>query len=69
MSTIKKVSDNIIEVKEDIHGFHKTKTSYWYYDILNWKSSSTGKKDSPVDRVMTQSSIDWCKKYYIPKVS
>jgi len=63
-----KLDGDILEVKETIHGFNNSKVTYFYYDIKNWKKSSTGKKDSKPDRDMIQADIDWVKKYYIPKV-
>ena len=65
-----KLSDDgtILEVHESILSFFDTKHSYWYYDIINWKCSSSGIKDSHLDREMDQGSIDWVKKYYLPKV-
>lgn len=68
MLEIKKISENVIEVKETLMGFTNTKYSFWYYDIKNWLVSSHGKENDVPDRVMTESGIDWCKKYYIPKI-
>lgn len=69
MLSYRMVDENILEVKETIHSFTKTKNTFWYYDIKNWFKSSTGKEnDMNHMRKMTQTDIDWVKKYYIPKV-
>ena len=62
------LNGDILHVTEHLHSWETTKTSHWYYDILNWRVSSTGKLDSKIDRAMDQGAIDWCKKYYLPKV-
>lgn len=69
MLSYRMIDENILEVKEAIHSFTTTKNTFWYYDIKNWFKSSTGKEnDINHMREMTQSDIDWVKKYYIPKV-
>jgi hypothetical protein len=62
------VSEDILEVTEYIHNFKKTKESFWYYDIKNWKKSSHGKKNDIPDRLMTEGDIGWVTKHYLPKV-
>lgn len=63
-----KLTGNILEVKENLHGWSDTKYSYWYYDIVNWRQSSKGIENDQIDRDMLESSITWVKKYYFPKV-
>lgn len=63
------LKNNVLEVIETIHGWKETKVSHWYYDIESWKVSSHGKQGDIPDRPMTQNSIDWVKKYYLPKVA
>ena len=59
----------VLDVKEEIHGWHDTKVSYWYYDTKNWLKSSYGKQGDKPDREMDGASIEWVKTYYLPKVS
>lgn len=68
MLTVKRLESGLLEVRQDIHGFYGTKTDYWYYDTENWRQSSHGKKDDPVDRKMSEDAITWVKKYYLPKL-
>jgi hypothetical protein len=68
MLTFKLISSDVLEVKEQIHNFRDTKTSYWYTNFKEWKQSSFGKQNDKCDRDMTPESIAWCKKYYLPKV-
>ena len=58
----------IIEVVEVIHSFVDSKITYWYYDINNWMKSNTGKKDADINMKMDGGSIDWVRKYYLPKL-
>ena len=58
----------IIEVVEVIHSFVDSNISYWYYDINNWMKSNTGKKDADINVKMDDGSIDWVRKYYLPKL-
>jgi len=68
MLTITRTAPNMIEVKEDILSFYKTKTTYWYVDTKKWMESSHGRKNDVPDRVMTKEQVAWVKKYYIPKI-
>lgn len=63
-----RLTDNILEVKENLHGWNESKYAYWYYDIVNWRQSSKGIENDQIDRDMLASSISWVKKYYLPKV-
>ena len=63
-----KLEGNILEVKEEIMGFSKTKTSYWYYDIVNWMNNANGKR-SPLDMKVSPEMIKWVKENYLPKVN
>lgn len=63
-----KLTDNILEVTETIHGWNTSAHSYWYYDIVNWRKSSNGKQNDKIDRDMDESSIVWVKTNYLPKV-
>lgn len=58
---------NILTVVETIHSFTNSKVTYWYVDINTWRKSITGKKDAPIERDMTESDIEWCQKYHLPK--
>jgi len=69
MLTFKMVDDNILEVKETVHRLKSTEIRYFYYDIKNWKMSSFGREGDVLDRDMTESDIEWVKKYYLPKVN
>ena len=63
-----KLEGDILEVKEEIMGFSKTKTSYWYYDIVNWMNNANGKR-SPLDMKDSPEMIKWVKENYLPKVN
>ena len=63
-----KLTDNILEVKETMHSWNESKYSYWYYDIVNWRKSSNGKENDPINTDMTEMDTIWVKKYYISKV-
>lgn len=60
---------DILEVIEECLFFNKTITLYWYYDMKNLTQSSCGKKGDVCDRLMSDNTLEWVKKYYIPKVS
>ena len=62
-----KLDGNILEVKETILSWTEDRVSYWHYDIVNWMDNANGKRE-PLDRKMSQVSIDWVRKYYLPKV-
>lgn len=59
----------ILTVKETIMSFTESKSTYWYYDIKNWKKSYTGNKDDIRMIPMLKEAIEWCKTYYIPKAT
>lgn len=63
-----KLNDNILEIIETTHTFNQTYKSYWYYDIINWRKSSTGQQGSKIDRDIEPWQIEWVKKHYFPKV-
>lgn len=63
-----KLEGDILEVTENLYGWKRTITSYWYYNIKTWMKSSHGKQNDVPDRVMSQEDIDWVRKYYLPKV-
>ena len=59
-----KLTGNILQVTEKIMGFTSTDVKIVEYNIKKWES-----RVQPDNfRAMTQSSIDWVKKYYLPKV-
>jgi hypothetical protein len=62
------LKQNILTVVETLLSFNHTRATFWYYDIEQWKKSSTGKEGSVIDREMTQSDINWVKKHYLTKV-
>lgn len=62
------LNGDILCVKETLMSFKETKVSYWYYDTKNWLKNANGKKNEALTLQMDQSSIDWVKKYYFPKV-
>ena len=63
-----KLNDNILEVVETSMSFTQTLKSYWYYDIVSWRKSSTGEAGAVIDRDIEPWQIEWIKKYYFPKV-
>ncbi len=63
-----KLTGKVLEVREDLHSFHKTTTSFWYYDIELWLSSLHGKKGDTPEKPMNEADIAWVKKYYLPMV-
>lgn len=62
-------SKSIITVIETIMTFNETLTSYWYYDIINWRKSITGKKDAPFAVDIEPWQKEWIKKHYFKKVN
>jgi len=60
-----RLDGDILEVIESVHGWSKTKVTYWYYDIKQWKVSSHGKQFDVPDRAMVPDAIEWVKKYYL----
>lgn len=65
-------SEDILRVDEKIYGWNNTEHRIIRYNIKTWESqlSYVDKKKWVTDRweKMNQSSIDWVKKYYLPKV-
>lgn len=68
MSLAYKLTGDVLEVTETLIGWNDTKVTFWYYDVANWVKSSHGKANEVPTRPMSQGSIDWVKKYYLPKV-
>lgn len=64
MLNISKTEDGLIKVVETLPGWNKTDVKTVLYDLENKKSKVNN--DPWYD--MTQSSIDWVNKYYLPKV-
>ena len=67
------INDSVLEVEEILIGFHVTQTRYFYINIKTWESltnpAATKQEGSfPFRQPMSQSAIDWCKKYDLPKV-
>ncbi len=64
------LNDNILTVIETTNLFVETKKTYLYIDVINW--CKNGKTllidDTDMTFKMSDASIDWCKKYYLPKV-
>jgi hypothetical protein len=67
MLTYRKDGD-ILEVTETTMSFTSDSKSYWYYDINSWFKSSTGKRNAPCDRKMSESDKAWVEKYYLAKM-
>jgi hypothetical protein len=63
-----KLNGNILEVIETTMTFNNTLKSYWYYDIINWRKSSTGRQGAKIDRDIEPRQIEWIKKHYYSKV-
>lgn len=63
------ISPTVLEVREELLGPSTTKVNYWYYDIENWLSSQLGREGEAPSTPMAQGSIDWVKKYHIPKAT
>ena len=68
MYRVKQHSENVIEVKEMLVSWHTTKTTYWYYDVERWLKTVLGEKNEIPSEIMTQREIDWCQRYYLPKL-
>lgn len=64
------LNDNILTVIETTSSFVETKKRYLYIDVINWYKN--GKTltidDTNMTFEMSKESIEWCKKYYLPKV-
>lgn len=63
MLTFKLVGD-ILEVEELILTFTETKKNIVQYNIRNWEARVNNEPFQP----MTEGSIQWVKKHYLPKV-
>ena len=63
-----KLEGDILQLKEISMGWHDAKVTYWHYDIKNWMDNASGKRE-PLNKEMSQGSIAWVKKYYLPLVS
>ena len=62
------LNGDILEVVQINFSFHKTSKEYWYYNIKEWTKTITGQRNDIPRYKMDQASIDWVKKFYIPKV-
>lgn len=63
-----KLNGNILEVIETTMSFNQDLKSYWYYDIVNWRKSSTGKQGAMIDRDIEAWQVEWIKQHYFSKV-
>jgi hypothetical protein len=63
-----KLNGNILEVIETTMTFHQDLKSYWYYDLVSWRKSSTGRQGAMIDRDIEPWQIEWIKKHYYSKV-
>lgn len=63
------LKNNILCVTETKMTFNKDIISYWYYDIVEWKSSVLGKQLECPTFPMSEEEILWVKKHYIPKIN
>jgi hypothetical protein len=64
------LNNTVLTVIETTHAFFETKKSYLYIDVINWyKNGRTlSIDDTNMTFKMSDESIEWCKKYYLPKV-
>lgn len=60
--------NNLLEVRETLHGFCSTKCTYWYYDVANWTKSTRGQRGDQPHQAMTENEIAWVTQHYLPKV-
>lgn len=60
------LTDTLLEVKESLMGFNRTKVTFWYYDLVRNLVSSTGKEGSSPDRMMSPQQRDWLTRHTIP---
>jgi hypothetical protein len=64
------LKNNILTVIETTHTFSETKKRYLYIDCIDWYKN--GKTllidDTEMTFKMSDASIEWCRKYYLPKV-
>lgn len=72
------ISPTILEVEEIVFAIcspqYQERHRFFYTDISTWESltnPTATKQDGtnfPYRRPMDQASIDWCKKYHLPRV-
>jgi hypothetical protein len=64
------LNNNILTVIETTNTWIETKKRYLYIDVNNWyKNGKTlSIDDTEMTFKMSNMSIDWCKKHYLPKV-
>ena len=73
MLNINMVTPEILEVEQVMMGFSKTDRTFFYTNIKTWEdltnpSASKQVGGFKVARKLCQASIDWTKKYHLPKV-
>lgn len=56
---------DVLEVREDIHSFFRTRTTWWYYDTVLWLCSLTGKQGETPTQHMTPMEIAWVREHYL----
>lgn len=57
----------VLEVHETLHGWQSTQHYYWYYNVVTWMRSLSGRKDARADYPMQLSEIRWVQAHYLPK--
>jgi hypothetical protein len=62
------LNGTILEVVETTMTFHQDLKSYWYYDLVSWRKSSTGRPGAMIDRDIEPWQIEWIKQHYFPKI-
>lgn len=62
------LNGTILEVVESTLDFNATLKSYWYYDLVSWRKSSTGRQGAMIDRDIEPWQIEWIKQHYFPKI-
>jgi hypothetical protein len=62
------LNGTILEVVESTLGHNTTLKSYWYYDLVSWRKSSTGRQGAMIDRDIEPWQIEWIKQHYFPKI-
>lgn len=58
----------VLTVTETMHSATRTKVSHWHYNLTTWHKNADGKEGSPTTVPMDESSRDWVRKHYFPKV-
>jgi hypothetical protein len=66
MLTFNWFTKDILEVREDLMSFHKTDTTFWYYDTKNLLVNVHGKQNEKPVYPMSESSIKWMNEHHIP---